>query len=86
MALAIYVESRVRVTHAAAAEKCPVIARRARATATLTMSALVHLCVDGTIASMSGTLLIAAGRELIFREGKLPYTVSCSVSNLLLID
>ena len=60
----------MRATLSAAADICQDTARKARATATLTMSALVRLCVDGTTASMSGTLSTAAGRAFIFGDAK----------------
>ena len=55
VAQTIFVESRALASLTAAAENILNTAKKARATVTLTMSALVRLCVDGTIASMSGT-------------------------------
>ena len=46
----------------AAAGNILAIARKARATVTLTMSASAHLFVVGTTAFTNGTLLIVAGK------------------------
>ena len=59
-----FVGSRARVNLIAAAGNILAIARKARATVTLTMSALAHLFVVGTTVSirMNGRSLIVAGK------------------------
>ena len=57
-----FVGSRARVNLIAAAGNILAIARKARATVTLTMSASAHLFVVGTTAYTNGTLLIVAGK------------------------
>ena len=57
-----FVGSRAMVNLIAAAGNILAIARKARATVTLTMSALAHSYAVGTTAFMSGTLLIVAGK------------------------
>ena len=58
-----FVGNPARVNLIAAAGNILAIARKARATVTLTMSALAHSCAVGTTAFMSGTSLIVAGKE-----------------------
>ena len=70
VAQTIFAESRAMAKPPAAADIILNTARKARAIVILTMSALVPSCVGGTTASMTGTLLIVAGRELNFRVDK----------------